>query len=691
MARYLLELFMEEIPARMQERAASQLKELLEKKFSAEGVAFENLKTLVSHRRLVANVEGLPSRQEDRVEEKKGPRVGAPEKALNGFLQSAGVTLADCEEREIPGKGAFYFINQTIKGKPIEEILTQMVEEIIQEFQWPKSMRWGSYAMPWVRPLRSILSLLDDKILPISVEDPHVTVGQSTHGHRFLAPETIVVKDFETYQTQLRGQYVLVDPEECAKSIKDQIQGICQEKGLVVKEDAGLLKEVTGLVEWPVVLLGKIDERFMTLPPEVLETTMKTHQKYFSVQNKDGTPAPYFLVVSNMETIDQGAQIVEGNERVLRARLSDAEFFWEQDQKKTLEEWNEGLESLIFHEKIGSVAQRIKRLKALVSFYFSGQDKLLPSAQKAAELAKADLVTGMVGEFPELQGIMGGYYASAQGCDSGVAEAIRDHYAPLGPEDHVPSAPVSVAVALADKVDTLVSFWAAGLTPTGSKDPYALRRSALGVIRLIFENKLSLKLEGLFKTAYDLLPDAMEKVSQEESVQALLEFFVGRLKVFFKDQGFDHTHIEAVISKGWDGDIQKSHEVLVALSTLLGTQVGQDLMTAYKRAANIVDQAEKKGDTIEVSVDEALFTQGEERALHEALVSAKKDIETVMADQEVDYGRVMERLSDLRKPMDDFFDEVTVQSDEADVRVNRLGLLAFARTLVESVADFSCL
>ena len=689
MARYLLELFMEEIPARMQERAADQLKESFEKKLAIENIVVDSLEAFVTPRRLGISVEGLPQRQADRVEEKRGPRVGAPEQALQGFLQSAGVTIDACETRETEGKGAFYFLSQKIPGKPIEDILQQIVSQTIQEFQWPKSMRWGSYAMTWVRPMRSILSLLEGEVLPVTVEDPHVTVGRSTHGHRFLAPESLIVKDFEDYKAQLLTKYVVVDRAERSKRIADQIKALCSARDLQVKEDPELLKEVSGLVEWPVVLVGKIDERFMTLPPEVLETTMRSHQKYFSVLKEDGKPAPYFFVVSNMETIDQGEQIIEGNERVLRARLSDAEFFWVQDQKHSLEAWSDDLGALIFHEKIGSVSDRVARVQSLVASCFVGEASHQVHAERAAALSKADLVTGLVGEFPELQGVMGGYYAAAAGEDALVAQAIRAHYSPMGPSDFVPSHPVSVAVSLADKIDTLVSFWSIGIQPTGSKDPYALRRSALGVIRLIFDNRLPISLQDLFSCAYDLLPENIEKQEKSATLSSLQDFFAGRLRVFLRGYDFDPTHIDAVVSEKWHGDIYKSYQVLQSLSELLNTKMGQDLMTAYKRAANIVDQAERKGDTFSGMVNDHLFALEEEKHLHQSLKAVTQDIEEYLQEEDTQYAKIMRRLADLRPAMDEFFDKVTVQAEDVKVRANRLNLLHLARTLIESVADFS--
>lgn len=686
MSWYLLELLTEEIPARMQEGAKEQLKELFEKKLREEVIDFKRLETFVTPRRLGIFIEGLPEKQQDRVEEKKGPSVNAALLAIEGFLKSTGVTLDECEKREISGKGTFYFVQKTTKGQPLKDVLSKMVSEIMIEFQWPKSMRWGSYTSSWVRPLRSVISLLNDDIVPLTLEDPHVTVGRSTHGHRFLSSEGLEIHSFDDYTKKLHGAFVLYDPKERASVIGTQIEKICAQKNLLPKEDDNLLKEVVGLTEWPTVALGQIDKKFMILPPEVLETTMRVHQRYFSVLNQDGTTAPYFLVVANIETIDHEAQIVEGNERVLRARLSDAKFFFEHDQKTPLAQRLETLKTLVFHEKIGSMEEKAQRIKLLSSFCFFGDRKDYSLVETAAELAKTDLATGMVGEFPELQGIMGGYYAQNEGHASSIATAIKQHYAPLGIEDTVPTNPVSVAVSLADKIDTLVAFWTADIRPTGSKDPYALRRSALGVIRLILQNKLTLPLKDIFSKAYDFLPKSMEKISKDVVLKDLITFFRGRLKIFLKNKDFDSSQIDAVLPENWNGDIYQSYQILSALAQFLRTSGGQDLVIAYRRAANIVDHAEK----LDVEFDESLLIQDEEQNLYQAFTHLKRDIETLLRIAS-DYRRVMERFADLRDPLDGFFNEVTVQADDKKVRMNRLALLKNIRTLLESVANFATL
>jgi glycyl-tRNA synthetase beta chain len=684
MSWYLLELLTEEIPARMQEKAAEQLDALFRKKFSESSVDFKTLETFITPRRLGIFIEGLPEKQEDRTEERKGPSVTASTQAIEGFLRSANIILDDCEKREIPGKGSFYFLQKIIKGEPLTILLSKMVKEILEEFQWPKSMRWGSYSFSWVRPLRSIVSLFDNEVVPLALEDPHITVGRLTHGHRFLSPETLEVHSFDDYKKKMRASFVLCDPKERATVIKDQIEEICRRKNLLLKEDPNLLKEVVGLTEWPVVVLGRIDEKFMKLPSEVLETTMRVHQRYFTVLNQDKTSAPYFLVVSNINTIDQQAQIAEGNERVLRARLSDAEFFWDHDQKIPLVERLQTLKNVVFHEKIGSMEEKAQRIKLLSSFCFFGDRKNYTLVETAAELSKADLATGMVGEFPELQGIMGGYYAEIEGQPASVTTAIKEHYSPLGTEDNVPTAPISVAVSLADKIDTLVSFWAANIRPTGSKDPYALRRCALGIIRLILKNELTLPLKDIFSKAYDFLPKAMEKISKETLLEDLINFFKDRLKIFLKNKGLNPSIIDAALPSNWDGDIYQSYQIIEALVQFLQTPGGQDLVIAYKRAANIVDSTEM----LKIDFDESLLEQEEEQDLYQSFSRVERDVKALLKITP-DYRRVLERFSDLREPLDAFFDRVTVQAENQKVRMNRLILLQNIRTLLESVANFS--
>ncbi|MEX1107411.1 MAG: glycine--tRNA ligase subunit beta, partial [Dongiaceae bacterium] len=516
MPELLLELFSEEIPARMQARAAEDLKRLVCDRLKEQGLEFSRADAFATPRRLALVVDGLPAKQPDQTIEKKGPRVGAPEKAIEGFLKSAGLTSLDqCEKRD-DGKSEVWFAVDRAAGLPTNRALASILSDVIERLPWPKSMRWAYGNATWVRPLRSILAILDGQEIIFEFElvrtveaisagrpEDHITTGTATRGHRFLAPGLISVTSFEDYRTKLLGAKVILDPAERRASILDQAHRLTKEAGLTLVEDAALADEVTGLVEWPKVYPGKIEERFMALPPEVLTTTMRTNQKYFALNTKDGKLAPHFLVVSNMETADGGKAIVAGNERVLRARLSDAEFFWNQDRKTRLEDRVPALEQIVFHAKLGTVADKMRRVQALaagIAQFVPGADPT--KAQRAAKLAKADLTTGMVKEFPELQGTMGRYYALNDGEDASVADAIAEHYGPQGPNDICPTAPISVVVALVDKIDTIVGLFTIGEKPTGSKDPFALRRSALGAIRLIVENRLRVKLVGLILSVY---------------------------------------------------------------------------------------------------------------------------------------------------------------------------------------------
>ena len=508
MAELLVELFSEEIPARMQARAAEDLKRLVTQGLKEANLAFDSAAAYATPRRLALVVDGLPQQQPDLSEEKKGPKVGAPEQALNGFMKANGLDSIDqAEVRETP-KGNFYFAVRHVAGRSSAEVLPEVLSKAFGDLPWPKSMRWGSDSRRWVRPLHGILAIFDGKALEGSfamAEGRALAFGNKATGHRFLAPEPFEVSGFADYRGRLRAAKVILDPAERRGIIAEQCNELAGVAGVSLKDDPGLLDEVTGLVEWPQVLMGRIDEGFMDLPAEVLSTTMRSHQKYFSTEKGDGALADRFLLVSNMDAPpggDLAKTIVAGNERVLRARLADARFFWDQDRKASLSSRVPALEEIVFHARLGTVAEKVSRLQSLavaISAHVPGADR--DQVRSAARLAKADLVTGMVGEFPELQGIMGRYYALNDGEAPAVTEAVAEHYAPLGPNDACPSAPVSVCVALADKIDTLVGFWAIDEKPTGSKDPYALRRAALGVIRLIVENKLRLPLARIFATA----------------------------------------------------------------------------------------------------------------------------------------------------------------------------------------------
>ncbi|MDZ4737560.1 MAG: glycine--tRNA ligase subunit beta [Rhodospirillaceae bacterium] len=722
MPELLLELFSEEIPACMQTRAAEDLKRIVCDKLKEQGLEFSRADAHATPRRLALVIDGLPEKQPDQTIEKKGPRVGAPEKAIEGFLKSAGLTSLDqCEKRD-DGKGEVWFASKTVAGRATGAVAAEILSGAIAGFPWPKSMRFASDRLLWVRPLHSILALFDGKAIAGEIDrgGSVVTLGNMTHGHRYLAPASMAVTSFDDYRTQLLGAKVILDPAERRASILDQAQRLAKEAGLTLVEDAALADEVTGLVEWPIVLMGTIDERFMALPPEVLTTTMRTNQKYFALNTKDGKLAPRFLVVSNMETKDEGAAIVAGNERVLRARLSDAEFFWNQDRKIRLEDRVPALEKIVFHAKLGTVADKMKRVEALagkIARHVPGADAA--KVQRAARLAKADLTTGMVGEFPELQGTMGRYYALGDGEDAAVADAISEHYAPLGPNDRCPTAPVSVAVALADKIDTLVGFFTIDEKPTGSKDPFELRRAALGVIRYIVENNLRVPIRTLFWASFagyhfrnedvqhtvwfgaqrlalrsDGKADRIEDVKLEDAVgtfligMELVPFFADRLKVALREKGVRHDLISAVFALGGEDDLVRLLARVEALQKFLESEDGANLLVAYRRAANIVRIEEKKDKAgFDAAVDPAKLTEAEEKGLHAALGAVEGKVAAAIGRE--DFVAAMVAMATLRQPVDAFFDKVTVNADDAGLRANRLRLLAQIRATLDRVADFS--
>lgn len=684
MAELLLEILSEEIPARMQARAADDLKRLMSDGLKAAGLAFENARTYVTPRRLVFVADGIPERTPDISEERKGPSTDAPEKAINGFLGSlGGLTLDDCEKRELKGR-EFWFAMIEKKGAAAADVLADVIAGALSSFTWAKSMRWADNDLRWVRPLQGMTCVFDGMPLPVMFGP--VTADDRTVGHRFLSPEAIKVSNFAEYQAKLRDAKVMIDPAERRDLIMTRANELASAEGLTVKDDQGLLAEVAGLVEWPVPLLGKIDDQFMDLPAEVLVTSMRSHQKYFSCLDSDGNFANRFVVVANTETSDGGAQVTAGNERVLSARLSDARFFWDQDRASTLASRAAALKDRVFHAKLGNLDEKVDRIQALASDLAAnvpGADK--DKVRSAARLAKADLSTGMVGEFPDLQGIMGQYYALNDGESAEVADAIAEHYAPQGPGDACPTKPVSVCVSLADKIDTLVGFFGIDEKPTGSKDPFALRRAALGVIRLIIENNLRLPLTDIFSAAgshysgcdgFSCSPDD------------LLEFFADRLKVHLKDQGVRHDLIDAIFSLGGEDDLVRLLARVDALKDLVGTEDGANLLTAYKRAANILKIEEKKdGCVYDQSVDGAALEQDEEKALLNHLVAIEGDI--LPALEEERFADAMSALATARPLVDAFFDNVTVNCDQPDLRVNRLNLLALVRRSMDPVADFS--
>lgn len=679
MPELLLEILSEEIPARMQARAADDLKRLVTDGLKAAGLEFSSADAYVTPRRLCLVVDGLPEKQPDVSEERRGPKVDAPEQAVNGFKGSLpdGAVI---EERETP-KGTFFFALVDTKGAATADVLPGLLSKAMSDLPWPKSMRWSTYPGRWVRPVHSMICVFGGATVATKLGE--VTAANSTVGHRFLAPDAITVSDFADYKARLFAAKVMLDPAERRAKIETDAKALCEKEGLSLKDDQGLLDEVTGLVEWPVVLMGTIDDQFMDLPDEVLSTSMRSHQKYFSTLGKDGKLANRFIVVANTETGDGGKQVVAGNERVLRARLSDAKFFWDQDRSASLASRAPALRDRVFHAKLGTLDEKVDRMQALAVLLTT----FVPEADKdrvrsAARLAKADLSTGMVGEFPELQGIMGRYYAQHDGEDASVADAIAEHYSPLGPNDSCPTQPVSVCVALADKIDTLVGFFAIDEKPTGSKDPYALRRAALGIIRLVLENGLRLPLSKVFADAHGTL------ATGDNPANDLMAFFADRLKVHLREQGVRHDLIDAVFALGGEDDLVRLIKRVDALQQFLKTEDGENLLTAYKRAANILRAEEKKdGTEYRDAPDAGLLTDAAEKALADALGTATPAIESALTAE--DFVAAMQALAGLRKPVDTFFDDVTVNADDAALRVNRLKLLNGIRSALDGVADFS--
>ncbi|MDA0703809.1 MAG: glycine--tRNA ligase subunit beta [Proteobacteria bacterium] len=692
MAEFLLELLSEEIPARMQARAAEDLKRLVTDGLKEARLTFERAEAFVTPRRLALVVDGLPERQPDLEEERKGPRVGAPDKAIQGFLGSVGLeSIEQCEIREIKGS-EFYFAVGKAEGRSTGDVLAGLIESAVHGLPWPKSMRWGALSARYVRPLHSILAIFDGKPLSGAFDlgaGASLAFGNAARGHLFMAPEPFSVSSFEDYRNKLHTAFVMLDREERKAAILEGAGARAGAEGLSVTPDAGLLDEVAGLVEWPMPLMGRIDDRFMDLPPEVLSTAMRTHQKYFAVEDSDGALAPRFVVVANIDAADGGAAVVAGNERVLRARLSDARFFWDQDRRDSLASRAPALRTVVFHAKLGTLDEKVDRLQALaadIAGHVPGADR--DKTRSAARLCKADLVSQMVGEFPELQGLIGRYYALADGEDQAVADAIRDHYSPLGPGDACPTAPVSVAVALADKIDTLVGFWAIDEKPTGSKDPYALRRAALGVIRLILENGLRLGLSDIFHKAAHLHAETAGQVRGEVVADGLLEFFADRLKVHLREEGVRHDLVAAVFALGGEDDLVRLLARVEALAAFLAAEDGSNLLTAYRRAANIVGiESKKDGAALEGPPDPALYAEAEEKALGEALDRASGAFETALADE--DFAAAMAAMARLRAPVDAFFEGVTVNADDPALRANRLRLLARIGDTLGRVADFS--
>ncbi|MAY86513.1 MAG: glycine--tRNA ligase subunit beta [Pseudooceanicola sp.] len=677
----LIELFSEEIPARMQTRAAEDLKKRMTDALVESGLTYAGAAAFSTPRRLVLTVGGLLAASPAQREERKGPRVDAPEKAIEGFLRGAGVTREALIERDTP-KGAVFFAVIDKPGRPAAEIVAEALEQVIRDFPWPKSMRWGSGSLRWVRPLHSILCVLTDEagaeVVPLNIDG--IRSGNTTRGHRFMAPDAFSVSSFEDYEAKLKRAHVTLSAQERADQIKSDAENLAFAAGLEVVEDAALLAEVAGLVEKPVVLMGDIGADFLDLPPEVLQTSMREHQKFFSVRNAKTGRIEKFVTVANRETADNGATILAGNQKVLAARLSDAKFFWENDlrvAKADINAWVKSLENVTFHNKLGSQAERISRIAALARELAPVTGADADAADQAARLAKADLSSEMVYEFPELQGLMGRYYIESAGLSADVAAVAQDHYSPLGPSDTVPTAPLSVTVALADKLDTLAGFWAIDEKPTGSKDPFALRRAALGVIRLVLENGLTLS-----------LGEAIARANSGADVADLTGFFHDRLKVYLRDQGIRHDIIDACIAMPGNDDLALLARRAQALSDVLKTEDGENLLQGFKRANNILSQAEAK-DGVEYSfgADRKLARDPAEVALFDALDAAEARIAPALKAQ--DFAEAMAAMAELRGPVDGFFDAVMINDENDIVRRNRLNLLSQIRQTCTRVADLT--
>jgi glycyl-tRNA synthetase beta chain len=680
----LLEMLCEEIPARMQRRAIDDLTGLLRDKLAVAKLPAASLRGYVTPRRLAIIAAGIPKAQPDQTEERRGPRVGTPQPAIDGFLRSTGLeTVGECETRDTD-RGKFYFAVVHYPGRPAEEVLPEIIRAAMAELSWPKSMRYPASSLRWIRPVTAILCLLDGEVLPFSFD--RVPVGRTTRGHRFLSPSEFCVANAADYLERLREAHVVLDQDSRQETIRRGLEDAAAAERLSLKPDPGLLDEVTGLVEFPVVLAGALDAHFMTLPPEVLTAAMRTHQKYFSCLQPDGTPAQRFLFVSNNLAADGGKTIIAGNERVLRARLADARFFWDHDRKVKLEDRVDALKDRVYYTKLGSVLERVKRVEDLAYLLANdvpGASKSL--SQRAAHLAKADLSTGMVGEFPELQGVMGRWYALNDVEDERVADAIAEHYKPRGPNDSCPSAPNSIVVALADKIETLVAFFAIGEWPTGSGDPFALRRAAQGIIRIILENELRVPLKGAFIAASGYF-----NVEREKFAAQLLEFIGDRLKIHLRDQGVRHDLIGAAFAQidADRGDLMRLLRRVEAVRAFLDTDDGANLLIAYRRASNIVTIEERRDQRrYDGDIDEAMLRQPEEFAMAKDLAFARDGAERSLARGEFDAA--MAHLAALRRPIDEFFDKITVNTDEPNLRENRLCLLSRIRETMNQVADFS--
>lgn len=681
----LFECFSEEMPARMQPAAARQLQEKLATALQEARLNYDSIVAHVSPRHLAVIVRGLPLQQPDQTIERKGPKCSANLKAIEGFCRSVGMEKDALEVREIAGEPTYFAVKEE-KGQSAHAAIQKELEQLLRSFHWPKSMRWGDHDVHWVRPLQSLLCLFDEEVIPVSFG--HLTAGNTTFGHRFLAPEAIIIKTVDDYIPALEQACVAVEWDVRRQRIQTELEEVAAECRLKLVEDANLLEEVTGLVEWPVVLIGRFEEHYLKLPPEVLLSEMREHQKYFGLRHNDGSMSNHFLVVANLPTADGGDAIVNGNARVLRARLADGEFYWNSDRNIPLSDWAKKLDGLIFHAKIGSVkdrADRMERLAPLLAVFVPHAH--LSECARAAQLAKADLVTGMVGEFPELQGFMGRYYALDQNEPQAVANALSEHYAPQGLGDQVPVAPVSIVTALCDKFDLLVSLFAIGEKPTGSKDPFAQRRAALGILRILLENEIRMSLRLASEKAASLLPKSLFNDSYDATITDLMQFFEDRLKVMLKERGIRHDVISAVMADKED-DVVLVTRKAEAIRELLDSPDGGDLLAAYKRANNILSAEEQKdGHRYDDYPEESLLEDESEATLYKALAAIEKPVAANLKAEQ--FAAVMQQLASLRAPLDAFFDQVMINTEDDQTRRNRLRLLNLVRWQMNQIADFS--
>ena len=690
MTDLILEFYSEEIPAGMQAPAAADLQKKVADFLKSNGIEDVALETFCAPQRLALLGRNLPVELAEQREEKKGPRVDAPEKAIEGFLKANGLTSTNgLSVREDP-KGSFYILEEVIPGQNFSAALEDFVPELVRGFNWPKSMRWGDGTLRWVRPLRALLCMFNGKVLSCAVDG--IEAGSTTFGHRFMAPDALKIDKADDYLSKLEKAYVIADKTKREAVILEKTKGLATAEDLVLVDDAGLLAEVAGLVEWPVPLMGQIDDAFMDVPEEVLVSVMRTHQKYLALRDKSGQLAPRFITIANIETADNGAKIIAGNERVLRARLSDARFFWDEDRKTDLSARKPDLDKVTFHAKLGTVRDKTDRIEKLVAYLadiesgFSFEDLSQNASSEvtnqAAALCKADLVTGMVYEFPELQGIMGGYYAALQLGDDKVGNAISDHYKPLGPNDVIPATSEGRLVAMADKMDTLAGFWLIDELPTGSKDPYALRRASLGIIRMLIEGGRRLNLDGFINAAMQNYPASLENSSAAERLRL---FFIERLKIYLRDKKDIRPDIVdsvlAVSVQAYRDDIYVLSLMAEALKKFLVSENGTNLLAAYRRVRGIL----KKSPADIVRIDESLFVSDAEKVFFTALISLQM-AEIVSVD---DYTNNLESLAALREPVDIFFDHVLVQDENEKIRQNRLALINKLIIAMDSAADFS--